>query len=225
MISQSPDEMVPESARAEGSRNLTRCRLVHPGSPEPRKRVGGSRRRTPPYAGRDERSPRDGHRDRVRHLGAGPSPRQPDGGEHPPGQRLRQRHAEGPPGPLGLRGGVAAARRPRLRHVPRGGRPQPADRRGPRAGQRHPHQRRPALRRPRPPRVLHARVHQPARHRAPGTRPGSRSGSTPAGSPPAPARATCCSTRTTPTTRAPPTAPTRTTSSAGRRRSATSSVT
>ena len=39
------------------------------------------------------------------------------------------------------------------------------------------------------------------------------------------ARATCCSTRTTPTTRAPPTAPTRTTWCAGRRPSATSCAT
>ena len=38
-------------------------------------------------------------------------------------------------------------------------------------------------------------------------------------------RATCCSTRTTPTTRAPPTAPTRTTWSAGPPRSATSCAT
>ena len=114
----------------------------------------------------DERAPRDGHRDRVRHLGAGPARRQPDGGLLAGRQRLRQRDAQGPARPLGLRGGVAAARRPRLRHVPRGRRPDPAHRRGPRPRQRHPHQRRPALRRPRAPGVLHARVHQPARHRA-----------------------------------------------------------
>ena len=45
-------------------------------------------------------------------------------------------------------------------------RPHPAHRRGPRPGQRHPHQRRPALRRPRAPGVLHARGDQPARRRA-----------------------------------------------------------
>ena len=38
--------------------------------------------------------------------------------------------APGPPGPLGLRGGEPAARRPRLRPGPRAGRRQPADRRG-----------------------------------------------------------------------------------------------
>ena len=46
--------------------------------------------------------------------------------------------------------------------------PTPAHRRGPRAGQRHPDQRRAALRRPRAPGVLHARGHHPARHRAVG---------------------------------------------------------
>ena len=71
-----------------------------------------------------------------------------------------------PPRPVGLRGGVPAARRPRVRPVARGRRPVPADRRGPRPRQRHPHQRRAALRRPRPPGVLDARVHQPARHGA-----------------------------------------------------------
>jgi hypothetical protein len=42
-----------------------------------------------------------------------------------------------------------------------GGRPEPAHRRGPRPGQRHPHQRRPALRRPRAPGVLHPEVTNP----------------------------------------------------------------
>ena len=120
-------------------------------------------------------------------------------------------HAAGPSRALGLRGGVAAARRPRLRHVPPGGRPQPAHRRGPRAGQRDPHQRRPALRRPRPPGVLHARVHQPARHRAVGQGGGAGRARRVPVRRAAPARATSCSTRTTPTTRAPPTAATRTT--------------
>ncbi len=122
--------------------------------------------------------------------------------------------AEGPPGPLGLRGGVAAARRPRLRHVPRRRRPEPAHRRGPRPGQRHPHQRRPALRRPRPPGVLHARSAPTRSTSSRGTRRASRSRWTPAGSPPAPGEGDLRSTRTTPTTRAPPTARTRTTWSA-----------
>ena len=89
-------------------------------------------------------------------------------------QRLRAAPRQGAPGPLGLRGGVAAARRPRLRPVPAGRRPEPAHRRGPRPGQRDPHQRRPALRRPRPPGVLHARGHHPARRRALGQ--GGRAG-------------------------------------------------
>ena len=123
---------------------------------------------------RHERAPGDGHRGRVRHLGARPAAGQPDGGLVAGRQRLRLRHRAGPPGPVGLRGGVAAARRPRLRHVAPGRRPQPAHRRGPRAGQRHPHQRRPALRRPRPPGVLHARG-APARSTScGGTRRGSR---------------------------------------------------
>ena len=92
----------------------------------------------------------------------------------------------GPAGALGLRGGVAAARRPRLRHVARGGRPEPAHRRGPRPGQRDPHQRRPAVRRPRAPRVLHARSARTRATSCSGTRRGSRSGSTPAGSPSTP---------------------------------------
>ena len=183
------------------------------------------RRRWRPYARPHERSTGDGDRDRVRHLGRRAPARQPDGGEHPPGQRLRDRHPQGPPRPVGLRGGVAAARRPRVRHVPRRRRPQPAHRRGPRPGQRHPHQRRPAVRRPRPPGVLHARVHQPDGHR----RVGQGGGADRARRHPvrhdAAARATSCSTRTTPTTRAPPTAPTRTTWSAGPRRSATSCAT
>ena len=58
-----------------------------------------------------------------------------------------------------------AARRPRVRHVAAGRRPDPAHRRGHGAGQRHPHQRGAALRRPRPPGVLHARGDDPARHR------------------------------------------------------------
>ena len=113
-----------------------------------------------------ERPAGDGHRGGVRHLGAGPAHGQPDGGLLAGRQRLRLGDRTRPPRPLGLRGGVAAARRPRLRHVAPGRRPQPAHRRGHGAGQRHPHQRRPPVRRPRPPRVLHARGDHPARHRA-----------------------------------------------------------
>ena len=68
------------------------------------------------------------------------------------GHRRRARRAA-----LGLRGGVPAARRARLRPRPRGRRRQPAHRRGPGPGERHPDQRRPAVRRPRPPGVLLAR--------------------------------------------------------------------
>ena len=159
-----------------------------------------------------ERPAGDGHRDRVRHLGAGAAPGQPDGGLVAGGQRLRLGDRAGAPGPLGLRGGVAAARRARLRHVAPGRRPEPAHRRGHGPGQRDPHQRRPAVRRPRPPRVLHARGHHAARHRALGQ--GGRAGDARRR---AARRASCptarrsCSTRTTPTTRARRTAPTRTT--------------
>ena len=69
-------------------------------------------------------------------------------------------------GPLGLRGGVAAARRPRLHLLRRRVRPGGgARRRGPRPGERDTDQRRAALRRPRAPRVQHSGVHQPAGHR------------------------------------------------------------
>ena len=48
----------------------------------------------------------------------------------------RGRGRPGAPSALGLRGGEPAARRPGLRPGPRGGRPEPAHRRGPRPGQR-----------------------------------------------------------------------------------------
>ena len=121
-------------------------------------------------------------------------------------ERSRQRRAEGR---LGLRGRVAGQRRPGRRRdgvVAARGRDPP--------GQRRAHQRRPLLRRPRPPRAVHA-----------------RSAPTPASvvvfdraaeqildrldgaPPPAPARRArrSSSTRTTPTARATPTAATRTT--------------
>ncbi len=97
-----------------------------------------------------------GHRDRVWHHRARRPGLQPGAGLQPPGQRLL---GPRPQGPLGLRGGVAAARRPRVRGRPRARDP---GRGRPRPGQRHPHQRRPLLRRPRPPRVLLARVPRPA---------------------------------------------------------------
>ena len=119
------------------------------------------------------------------------------------------------PGPLGLRGRGAAARRPRLRAQPGVRRPEPADRRAgrPGPGQRDPDQRRPAVRRPRPPGVLLAGGDDPARRGAVGQGGGAgharrrRAGS--AAAPGLPTGRTC--TRTTPTARAPPTAPTRTT--------------
>ena len=159
-----------------------------------------------------ERTADHGHRGRVRHLGAGPARRQPDGRVLPGGQRLRDVDHQGAPGPVGLRGGVAAARRAWLRHVAPGGRPQPAHRRGPRPRQRHPHQRRPAVRRPRAPRVLHARGHLAAGHRAVGQGGGAgHARRLPGGRAGARGRRRSCSTRTTPTTRARRTAPTRTT--------------
>ena len=113
-----------------------------------------------------ERAAGHGHRGRVRHLGARSADRQPDDAVEPGGERLGGgRGADAAPSQVGLRGGVAAARRPRVRPLAgAGARPQ-RPRRGHRDGQRHPHQRRPALRRPRAPRVLDARGHQPARHR------------------------------------------------------------
>ena len=83
------------------------------------------------------------------------------------------------------------------------GRPEPADRRGgPDPGQRRAHQRRPALRRPRPPGVLLARGHQPAR--GGGLGPGRRAimPRRSAGSRTARACRASTSTRTTPTARA-----------------------
>ena len=109
-----------------------------------------------------------GHRGRVRDLRARRSHGQP--GDHlDPGRaglRRGRGHPALAPGPLGLRGGVAAARRARVRPVrAHHGRAQRVRARRPRRRQRHPHQRRPALRRPRPPRVLHARGPHPARRR------------------------------------------------------------
>ena len=71
------------------------------------------------------------------------------------GHPARQAH------PVGLRGGVAAARRPRIRPEPVGGPAADRRRRRGRRGQHDPDQRRAALRRPRPPGVLGARVHRP----------------------------------------------------------------
>ena len=75
-------------------------------------------------------------------------------------------------GALGLRGREPAARRARLRHVASRGRSGAADRRRRRDGQRHPHERRPPVRRPCPPGVLEPGGHQSARRRAVG--PGRR---------------------------------------------------
>ena len=75
--------------------------------------------------------------------------------------------------------------------------------RRPRRRQRHPDQRRPALRRPRPPGVLHARGHQPARRRDLGQGGGAGDGGgRRCGPPPCPARRRSSCTRTTSTARA-----------------------
>ena len=75
-------------------------------------------------------------------------------------QHLRGR---APPDPLGLRAGVTAPRRPRVRAGPAAR----TLRGGPRSRERDPAERRPLLRRPRAPRVLHARVRDAARPRDP----------------------------------------------------------
>ena len=112
--------------------------------------------------------PDHGHGDRVRHLGAGRPHRQPRDHLDAGRARLRRgrRHPALAAGPMGLRGRVAAARRPRVRpvraHDAHAGRLRA---RRPGRGQRHPDQRCPALRRPRAPGVLHARGHHAARHR------------------------------------------------------------
>ena len=125
--------------------------------------------------------------------------------------------------PLGLRAGVADARRSRLRAGARAR----GFGRGPRTGERDPAQRRALLRRPRPPRVLHARMPHAARAGDPrqggGADPGAIAGR--GRSRPCRARRRCRSTRTTPTARATPTARTRTTWWTARRRSATSCAT
>src|SRR5688572_30436313 len=81
-----------------------------------------------------ERTTDHGYRGRVRYLGSWAARRQPDGHLVAGGQRLRGTTRVEPrrPGPVGLRGGVAAARRPRVHllgcRVRPGGR---ARRRGP----------------------------------------------------------------------------------------------
>ena len=103
-------------------------------------------------------------RGRVRHFVAVRSDREsdPDVDAGGAGVRGRRRDPAGQAHPLGLRGGVAAAGRPRVRPEPVGGPAAGGGRRRGRRGQHDPDQRRPALRRPRPPRVLRARVHGPA---------------------------------------------------------------
>ena len=176
----------------------------------PRSRPRGSGRLRSTH----ERPPGDGDRDRVRHLRARRS-RAPTrcccrsqvvnayAAQASRARRARWDYEEEP-----------AARRPRLRRSSaRRRRPEPADRRRPRAGQRHPDQRRAALRRPRAPGVLHARGDATRATRCCGTRPASwswpRRRGAPRTMPGSASRST--STRTTPTTRAPPTARTRTT--------------
>ena len=131
--------------------------------------VSGQHRPHPARLGSGhDRAPHHGHRGGVRHFRAGRPHRQPGDHLHAGGARLRgrRRHPALAPGEMGLRGGVAAARRPRVRPVrAHAAQPRRLRARRPRRGQRHPHQRRPALRRPRPPRVLHPRGHHPARRR------------------------------------------------------------
>ena len=105
---------------------------------------------------------RDGGR--VRHLVAVRPDRQPDPHLDSGGAGLRRgrRHSARQAHPLGLRGGIAAARRPRLRPEPLGRPAAGRRRRRGRRGQHDPDQRRAALRRPRAPRILRARVHRPA---------------------------------------------------------------
>ena len=189
--------------------------VVHPiSAPDAPATVTAVARRAAASVGsRHERAQGDGDRGRVRDLGDGPAAGQPDGGLLADRQRLRQRHRAGPPGPLGLRGGVAAARRPRLRHVAPGRRRQPAHRRG-RLGLAnviltngarlyvdHAH-----------PEYSTPECTDAARHRAVGQGGGAGDARRRRGGPAScPAARRSCSTRTTPTTRARPTAPTRTT--------------
>ena len=91
------------------------------------------------------------HRDRVRDLRGRVARVQPGHLLLAADQHLRGR---APADPLGLRAGVTAPRRPRVRARPAAR----TLRGGPRSRERDPAQRRPLLRRPRPPRVLHARV-------------------------------------------------------------------
>ena len=128
---------VPVSSRRDAARTLAAPRVAPARSvdrPRSAPRVRVSRRLRPaqrPYAYArparrhaqlrrsevtHERAAGHGHRGRVRHLGARPARRQPDGDLVAGGQRLRRPARADPrrPGPVGLRGGVAAARRPRL---------------------------------------------------------------------------------------------------------------
>ena len=103
------------------------------------------------------------NRGRVRHFVAVRSDREsdPDVDAGGAGVRGRRRDPARQAHPVGLRGGVAAARRPRVRPEPVGGPAAGGGRRRGRRGQHDPDQRRAALRRPRPSRVLRAGVHRP----------------------------------------------------------------
>ena len=104
------------------------------------------------------------NRGRVRHLVAVRPDREsdPDVDAGSAGVRGRRGHPAGQTHPVGLRGGIAAARCPRLRPEPVGRSAAGGGRRRGRRGQHDPDQRRAAVRRPRPPGVLGARVHRPA---------------------------------------------------------------
>ncbi len=135
-----------------------------------RRRPAGRARERRPVPVRWPRGHRQGLRDRdgVRHRRGRGARLQPRAVVVPADLDLRR---VAPPHPVGLRAGVAAARRARVRAGagPRG------QRRGPRPGERDPAQRRPLLRRPRAPRVLHAGVHHAARASWCTTRRGSAS--------------------------------------------------
>ena len=104
------------------------------------------------------------NRGRVRHLVAVRPDRESDPDVDAGGAGLRggRGHPAGQAHPVGLRGGIAAARRPRLRPEPVGGPAAGGGRRRGRRGQHDPDQRRAAVRRPRPSGVFGARVHRPA---------------------------------------------------------------
>ncbi len=113
------------------------------------------------YAGRYATDHRNGGR--VRHFVAVRSDRESDLDLDPGGAGVRRgrRDPACQAHPVGLRGGITAARRPRVRPEPLVRTAAGGGRRRGRRREHDPDQRRAALRRPRPPGVLGARVHRP----------------------------------------------------------------